>query len=70
MNCYTICFLFVYTHLKKNYRFIEIMVIGYNAKIMGIVPPPFIFLNLSAWLETYKAKSCFFHYPLLCFLPF
>lgn len=32
MNCYTICFLFVYTHLKKNYRFIEIMVIGYNAK--------------------------------------
>lgn len=32
MNCYTIYFLFVYKHLKKNYRFIEIMVIGYNAK--------------------------------------
>lgn len=32
MNCYIICFLFVYIYLKKNYRFIEIMVIGYNVK--------------------------------------
>lgn len=70
MNCYTICFLFVYTHLKKNYRFIEIMVIGYNAKNDGHSAPSFYISEIVGLARTYKAKSCFFHYPLLCFLPF
>lgn len=67
MNCYTIYFLFVYKHLKKNYRFIEIMVIGYNAKNDGHSAPSFYISEIVGLARTYKAKVVSFIIPCCVF---
>lgn len=57
MYCYTICFLFVYTHLKKNYRLIEIMAIGYNAKNHEHSAPSFYISEIVGLARNKQSKK-------------
>lgn len=69
MNCYTIYFLFVYKHLKKNYRFIEIMVIGYNAKNYGHSAPSFYISEIVGLARNKQSKKFFLSLSPVVFSP-